>query len=170
MRSWPTFARPAARLSLDVPARGIVLDTDIASLLHKGRPPDWTQPHIAGAHAWLTSVTVAELSKWAAVRHWGRPRRNTLDRWIAARPILPYDRAVARSWGELAAAAQLRGRPRPSVPVHLIDEHRAEVAGNPAHRGRTRRCPGTGARSVCRSAWATRAWAQGADTDSGPIK
>jgi toxin FitB len=28
-------------------------------------------------------------------------------------PVLPYSRRVARRWGELQAAAQRRGRPRP---------------------------------------------------------
>jgi len=32
---------------------------------------------------------------------------------MARRPVIPYDTQIARVWGELAGAAQLRGRPRP---------------------------------------------------------
>jgi toxin FitB len=56
-------------------------------------------------------VTVGELAKWAVVRKWGQDRRVRLDAWTAGRPVIPYDTQIARVWGELAGAAQLRGRP-----------------------------------------------------------
>jgi toxin FitB len=93
--------------------RDVVIDTDVASVLQKGRAPAWVHRHVVGARVWLTFVTVAELAKWAEVRSWGEPARRRLDHWIARRPVIPYDSEVARTWGRLAARAQRRGRPRP---------------------------------------------------------
>src|SRR5258708_1236370 len=36
-----------------------------------------------------------------------------LKDWTAGGPVIPYDPEIARVWGQLAGAAQLRGRPRP---------------------------------------------------------
>ena len=91
----------------------VVVDTDVASVIQKERAPDWVNRHVVGARVWLSFVTVAELWKWAEVRSWGEPNRERLDAWISGRPVIPYDIAVARWWARLAAAAQLRGRPRP---------------------------------------------------------
>jgi toxin FitB len=93
--------------------RDVVIDTDVASVLQKGRAPVWVHRHVVGARVWLTFITVAELAKWAEVRSWGEPARRQLDLWIARRPVIPYDPKVARAWGLLAAKAQRRGRPRP---------------------------------------------------------
>lgn len=91
----------------------VVLDTDAASLLQKGRAPAWVDRHVAGNRVWLTFVGVGELWKWAEVRTWGPPNRALLDAWIARRPVIPYDVEVARVWARLSAGAQRRGRPRP---------------------------------------------------------
>jgi predicted nucleic acid-binding protein len=91
----------------------VVIDTDVASQLQKGTAPEWVRRQVVQARVWVTFVTVAELWKWAEVRSWGPPRRSRLNAWIAHRPVIPYDADVSRTWGRLAAAAQLRGRPRP---------------------------------------------------------
>jgi predicted nucleic acid-binding protein len=93
--------------------RDIVIDTDVASLLQKHQAPQWVLRQAAGARIWLTFVSVGELAKWGVVRRWGGDRRARLDAWVARRPLIPYDTRIARVWGELAGAAQLRGRPRP---------------------------------------------------------
>lgn len=93
--------------------RDVVIDTDVASLLQKSQAPPWVLRHLAGARIWLTFVTVGELAKWTVVRRWGEYRRDRLDAWISRRPVIPYDGEIARMWGELAGAAQLRGRPKP---------------------------------------------------------
>lgn len=49
----------------------------------------------------------------AEVRSWGEANRSRLGAWIAARPVLPYDAEIARTWARMSAGAQLRGRPRP---------------------------------------------------------
>ena len=91
----------------------VLIDTDVASLLHKGRAPAWVTRHLAGARVGLTFVTVGELWKWAEIRSWGHGTRARLDRWIAQRAVLPSDDEVARTWGWLAAEARRRGHPRP---------------------------------------------------------
>jgi len=91
----------------------VVVDTDVASAIQKGRTPGWVAQAILGREVWLTFVAVGELAKWAEVRSWGAPARRRLDNWLEGRPIIPYDPRVARTWGVLAAAAQRRGRPRP---------------------------------------------------------
>lgn len=91
----------------------VVIDTDVASVLQKGRAPAWVTGRVAGQRVWLSFVTVGELWKWAEVRSWGATSRDQLTTWIARRPVLPYDEDVARTWGRLAAGAQRRGRPRP---------------------------------------------------------
>lgn len=91
----------------------VVLDTDVASLLQKDRAPAWVDRQIVGRRVWLSFVGVGELWKWAEVRSWGEANRARLDTWIRARPVVPYDAEVARTWARLSAGAQRRGRPRP---------------------------------------------------------
>lgn len=91
----------------------VCVDTDVASLILKRAAPPWIPPLLANRRVWVSFVTVGELAKWAEVRSWGQPARDRLDAWLASRGILPYDEAVARRWGWLAARAQRRGRPRP---------------------------------------------------------
>jgi predicted nucleic acid-binding protein len=91
----------------------VVIDTDVASVIQKARAPEWVHRHVVGARVWLTFVAVGELWKWAGVRSWAEANRSQLGAWIAARPVLPYDAEIARTWARMSAGAQLRGRPRP---------------------------------------------------------
>lgn len=91
----------------------VVLDTDVASLIIKNRLPGPLATKLIGAQSGISFVTLGELTKWAVIRDWGSRRRDALDGWIAARPVLPCTNEVARRWGELAAYATKRGRPRP---------------------------------------------------------
>lgn len=91
----------------------VVIDTDVASVLQKGRAPAWVNRRIAGQRVWLTFVTVGELWTWAEARSWGTTNRVRLTAWVARRPLIPFDDEVARTWARLAASAQQRGRPRP---------------------------------------------------------
>jgi predicted nucleic acid-binding protein len=47
------------------------------------------------------------------VRSWGPRRRERLLRWLDGLAVLRGSEAVSRRWGELSAAAEQRGRPRP---------------------------------------------------------
>lgn len=90
----------------------VVLDTDVASQIFKRRPaPILTR--LIGFDPVITFVTRGELIKWAVMHGWGRHNRERLTEWLAGTPILPGDEPVADVWGILAAAASLRGRPRP---------------------------------------------------------
>ncbi len=61
----------------------------------------------------VTFVTIGEMTKWTLVPHWGPTRRQDLPRHLDAYVTLPYDSQVAARWGEIQAAGQLCGRPRP---------------------------------------------------------
>src|SRR5262249_33304407 len=91
----------------------ICIDTDVASLVQKGRAPDWVAQQLTGQRVWTTFVTVGELWKWAEVRRWGASAHTRLESWLRRVGVLPYDEGVARAWGRLAAHAQQRGQPRP---------------------------------------------------------
>lgn len=94
------------------PTSPIILDTDVASLIIKRR----LDPAAAGLyrHTWcVTFVTVGELVKGASMAGWDLRRRTVLTDWLGRVVILPYDIRVSDVWGQLAAAAQLRARPRP---------------------------------------------------------
>jgi predicted nucleic acid-binding protein len=93
-------------------ARPVVLDTDVASQLHKDRLPEPLAATLAGSALCATFVTIAELAHWVHVRRWGAHSRASLDRWLHGVEVLPYDVEVARTWGRLSAAARRRGRPR----------------------------------------------------------
>ena len=92
----------------------VVLDTDVASRSLQGRLSDPLATRLAGTSLAITFVTLGELTKWTLERNWGPDRLASLDRFLAQLIILPYGERVARRWGQLQAAAQLRGRPRPA--------------------------------------------------------
>ncbi len=91
----------------------VVLDTDVASLIIKGRLPVTLATKLIGRQSAITFVTLGELTKWSVMRNWGAPRRAELERWMAARRPVPVSDDVARKWGEISGYADKRGRPRP---------------------------------------------------------
>jgi hypothetical protein len=88
----------------------VILDTDLASSSHKGRPPD---PLATCLIARRTLITLGELTKWPEILHWGTRSRQALADWISGMLILPGNDAEAASLGGLPAAAPLGGRPPP---------------------------------------------------------
>jgi predicted nucleic acid-binding protein len=93
--------------------RAVVLDTDVASLIIKGRGEPLAA-HLTGRTWCVSFVTVGELVKWAEVQRWGLRKWTALSDWLGHVVVLPYSIDVAYVWGQLAAAAQQRGRPRPA--------------------------------------------------------
>jgi predicted nucleic acid-binding protein len=91
----------------------VILDTDVASLLHRRKLTGPLAARLVGREPLITFVTLGELTKWAEIRDWGSSRRSALATWLSDLPILPGDEAVAEVWGILSAAAAKRGRPRP---------------------------------------------------------
>jgi toxin FitB len=91
----------------------IVLDTDVASRSFKRVLPPGLLAELIGRQASITFVTQAELTKWAARRQWGMLRRERMARWLSRIPVLHSSDDIAAIWGEIAASAERRGRPRP---------------------------------------------------------
>jgi predicted nucleic acid-binding protein len=92
----------------------VVLDTDVASAVLRGRVPSVLATRLTGRSLAITFVTVGELTKWTLVRHWGPQRLAGMHTFLSSLVVLPYSNSVAATWGELQAHAQLRGRPRPA--------------------------------------------------------
>lgn len=92
----------------------VVLDTDVASSLLRKRLPETAARQLTGCTPAVTFVTIAELTKWTLVRHWGPRSLASMRVFLSQMVMLPYDQRVAARWGELQAYAQLRGRPRPA--------------------------------------------------------
>jgi predicted nucleic acid-binding protein len=91
----------------------VILDTDVASLLHRRKLTGPLATRLIGREPLMTFITFGELAKWADIRCWGARRRGELAGWLSGIPVLPGDEAVAAIWGNLSAAASRRGRPRP---------------------------------------------------------
>jgi predicted nucleic acid-binding protein len=93
----------------------VVLDTDVTSYAFKHR--DLPAPIVEAVlhnRLCITFVTLAELTKWSVRRKWSPAYRQRLHAWLANVFVLPYNNEiedVARTWGNLAAYAEERGRP-----------------------------------------------------------
>lgn len=92
----------------------VVLDTDVASNIHKDRLSGPMAGRLIGKTLVVTFVTIGELTQWVELRRWGASRRAELDSWLAGVVELGYEPRVARTWGQLSAAAIRRGRTRPT--------------------------------------------------------
>jgi toxin FitB len=91
----------------------IVLDTDVASTILRGRLTDPLRTRLTGQSLCITFATLGELTMWRVVRDWGPRRLAAYESWRHEVIVLPYDEAVAAKWGEIQGNAHLRGRPRP---------------------------------------------------------
>jgi predicted nucleic acid-binding protein len=91
----------------------VVLDTDVASRILRGRVSDRLMARLAGKTWCISFVTLGELTKWTILRSWGPRRLADLAEWRRRVVVLPYNDAVATTWGEIQARGQHRGRPRP---------------------------------------------------------
>jgi hypothetical protein len=88
----------------------VVVDTDVASDLIRGRLTPSILAALAGSTVCVTFVTIGELTEWEITRGWGAKRVDRIRHWIASVPVLGYDDEVARTWGRLTAAARHAGR------------------------------------------------------------
>jgi predicted nucleic acid-binding protein len=92
----------------------VVVDTDVASNIHKDRLSGPLAARLIGKTLAVTFVTIGELTQWVELRRWGPHRRAELDAWLSGVVELGCEPQVARTWGRLSAAAVRRGRPRPT--------------------------------------------------------
>jgi tRNA(fMet)-specific endonuclease VapC len=88
-----------------------VLDTDVASRIHKGTIPDDVRRSLAPFAASLTFVTVAEMLRGALRAQWGPRRIRELEDWIAQYPQLDSDPVVSRQWAKVVAERENAGKP-----------------------------------------------------------
>ena len=93
--------------------RPVVLDTDVASTILRGRLTDQLRARLAGRALAISFVTLGELTKWTVLRSWGPRRLADLADFRRNLGVLPFDEAVATRWGQIQAQAQIRGRIRP---------------------------------------------------------
>ena len=77
----------------------VVLDTDVASTILRGKLDDRLRARLAGKILCVTFVTLGELTKWTALRSWGPRKLADLAQWRAGMVLLPFDEAVATTWG-----------------------------------------------------------------------
>lgn len=109
-------------------AGGLLLDTNVVSELVAAAPAPQVLHWVAVQapdKLFLSVITLGELTKGVARLNPGR-KRERLSRWLAedipaqfAGRVLPFDRAAAVRWGEMAAEAERRGRPRPAVDLQI---------------------------------------------------
>ncbi|WP_229688506.1 hypothetical protein [Micromonospora yangpuensis] len=88
--------------------------SDVASAILRGRLHDRLRARLAGKTLCITFVTLGELTTWTVLRSWGPRKLADLVQWRSGVVLLPFDEAVATTWGQLQARAQHRGRPRPT--------------------------------------------------------
>jgi hypothetical protein len=97
-----------------------VLDTDVASLLHRGTLAGPLATRLTGREPLITFVTFGELAKWAEIRNWGQRRREELTSWLSRIAVLPGDEAAHRP-----------ARP-PGIDLLVIRNRRRALQGGPA--------------------------------------
>jgi predicted nucleic acid-binding protein len=88
----------------------VLLDTNVVSYLLKGdtRAAAYA-PLLEGNRLAISFMTVAELFEWAAIRRWGKPRREQLEQTLANYIVIPVDIALCRAWGQLRARQRFAG-------------------------------------------------------------
>ena len=91
----------------------VVVDTDVASAILKGRLTDRLDRSLSGRRLAITFVTVGELTQWTHLHRWGNARRAGLHAFFRSAVIVNATVDAAIVWGDIQAAGRLRGRPRP---------------------------------------------------------
>lgn len=107
----------------------ILLDTNIVSFILKGDSRiSGYEPHLKDKQLAISFMTVAELYQWAAVRNWGKHRRDQLTQTLKANyTVLSFDVQLCQIWGEIRAKRQSIGKP--------ISPQDAWVAATALHYG-----------------------------------
>ena len=91
-------------------AAPVLLDTNVASFLHGGKPEAALYHHaLRGRRAAVSFQTAAELLSGADMRGWGGQRRRGLASFLADTTILYPDMDMLRTWSHLRAALVKKG-------------------------------------------------------------
>ena len=91
----------------------IVLDTDVASRILRDRLQPSLAAKLVGRVPVVSFITLAELTTWVELRHWGPARLANFTTWLDQVGVIHSSDAISRTWGRLTADAVRRGRPRP---------------------------------------------------------
>ncbi|HEV2348164.1 MAG TPA: type II toxin-antitoxin system VapC family toxin [Actinocrinis sp.] len=94
-------------------APAVLLDTDVASAEFKRKSLPILARVSSAYRPVICFVTFGEMTKWAELRSWAPHNRTRLNQWLTLMPTIHSSDSIARTWGELSAAAVQRGRPRP---------------------------------------------------------
>jgi predicted nucleic acid-binding protein len=89
----------------------VVLDTDVASHILRGRDFGPLRTRLTGQTWCISYVTLGELTKWTILRSWGPRKLETLAAWRHGVVTLPYSERVAITWSELQARSERRAAP-----------------------------------------------------------
>ena len=91
----------------------VIVDTDVASAILKGRLTDHLDRSLSGRRLAITFVTVGELTQWTHLHRWGEARRAGLHAFFRSVVIVNATVDAAMVWGYIPAAGGRRGPPRP---------------------------------------------------------
>jgi predicted nucleic acid-binding protein len=116
----------------------VVTDTDVVSFVFKrDTRAELYRRHLEGRRPVISAQTFAELHHWPEFRHWGERRRQELDKFLQAYPVIHSNDEICRLWGEITAWAALAGTPMPGVDAwHVATALYLEaplVTHNPSH-------------------------------------
>lgn len=75
----------------------VVVDTDVASSILRGRPTAQVSRALAPHALCVTFVTVAELTEWGINRSWGRQALSGIDVWLGRVPKVWCDEDISRT-------------------------------------------------------------------------
>jgi tRNA(fMet)-specific endonuclease VapC len=90
----------------------LLVDTDVASYLHKGDSRAEAYRGLTAHRALVVSfVTVAELYQWAAIHRWGAARRRGLEHFLHGFIVHESDPHLCWEWALVRAEARAAGRP-----------------------------------------------------------
>jgi tRNA(fMet)-specific endonuclease VapC len=92
--------------------RAVIVDTDVVSFIFKGDTRgDLYEPHLTGALASISFMTVAELEQWVIARNWGARRHGELLRFLKQRfTVIDSSGALCRKWAEVREQVRQNGR------------------------------------------------------------
>jgi predicted nucleic acid-binding protein len=90
----------------------LLLDTNIVSYLFKrDSRAERYAVHLLGHDPAITLMTVAELFQWAAMRNWGQPRLEALERYVGRYMLLELDITTCRLWASVRTSRAALGAP-----------------------------------------------------------
>ncbi|NJM56047.1 MAG: type II toxin-antitoxin system VapC family toxin [Verrucomicrobiae bacterium] len=118
-----------------------LLDTNIVSELWKPEPAQPVLQFVRQAEWWLPLVVIAEIQE-GAERAASMARRGEINARLDAflrdhsALIVPWNAAVARTWGRLAHSPEVRRQPQ-ALWDSLIDAMAVEMSAAVATRNRT---------------------------------